>query len=64
MYSPLNVKLEMGETRHIDDISWGFELLLLLFITRKYAFICVKTNSAKIHSLARKSEHLRINQIQ
>ena len=25
MYSPLDVKLEVGKTRHIDRISWGFE---------------------------------------
>ena len=30
MYSPLNVKLEVGETRHIDHISWGFELKAFL----------------------------------
>ena len=31
MYSPLNVKLEVGETRHIDHhIGWGFELKAFL----------------------------------
>ena len=30
MYLPLNVKLEVGETRHIDHVSWGFELKAFL----------------------------------
>ena len=30
MYSPLNVKLQVEETRHIDHISWGFELKAFL----------------------------------
>ena len=50
--------------------KYGCTLLtlhLLLFISRKYAFICVKRQpiaQIKIHSLARKSKYLRINQIQ
>ena len=30
MYSPVNVKLGVAETRHIDHISWGFELKAFL----------------------------------
>ena len=42
------------------------QLHLLLFIYKKIRIYLCKTatNSAKIHSSARKSEHLRINQIQ
>ena len=40
---------------------------LLLFITRKYAIVNLRktaTNSAKLRPIARKYEHLRVNQIQ